>query len=187
MTDVLTLLFFGWLLVVAAGSASAQDWGSEDDGWSQPTIRNEAPQPGAGWALKMGLGFTDDPNTLLLYFEAPYAFDQWVSLGPALQIGIDDHNTIVAPTANLTVTVPLFERARPFIFTGIGFAYLAEDNRPGDDGKAGFLINFGVGLEYQLSERLALGTQMIFNFFPNETLDEDFYYAWQVGGVRISF
>jgi opacity protein-like surface antigen len=186
-TVLLALLVFGWLSTLVAGSAAAQDWGYEDDGWSQPTIRNDAPQPDTGWAIKMGLGFTDDPNTFLLYLEAPYSFDQWVSIGPAIQIGIDDHNTIVAPTANLTVTVPIFDRLRPYIFTGVGFAYLAEDGIRGDDGKFGFLINSGVGLEYQLSQRLALGSQMIFNFFPNQTLGKDLYYAWQVAGVRIAF
>lgn len=183
----LRLLLAGWFSIYIAASATAQDWGSEDDGWSQPTTQSDSPQPGVGWANKAGIGFTRDPNTLLLYFEVPYSFDQWVSLGPAIQIGIDDKNTFVAPTANLTVSVPIFKRARPFISTGIGFAYIAEDNRPGDDGEAGFLINSAIGIEFQLSQRLAVGSQMIFNIFPNKTLGESFVYSWQIGGVRISF
>ena len=183
---ILGVAFIGFFSTLMSGSATAQDWGSENDAWSQPTVRYEQPQGGTGWDLKLGLGFTDDPNTLLLYFEAPYSFDQWVAIGPALQIGIDDHNTIVAPTVNLTVNVPLFDRVRPYGFAGVGFAYLRKDNRPGSDDGADFLINCGFGLEYQLSARLSMGSTMIFNFIPNEVINKNFFYSWQVLGVRIA-
>ena len=181
---------------VLPSSGLAQDWGGEsDDDWSGPANSmsgqggNELP---LGWSLRAGIGFTADPDTFLLNFEMPYAFDQWVSAGPMFQIGLDDHNTIVAPTVNVTVTVPDlpgqdYDRVHPYGFVGMGFAYLEDDNRRNDNSSTGFLINFGFGLEYQVSEKFFLGSQMMFNFLPEETLEEHFFYSWQVGGARISF
>lgn len=192
------------LLVVPP--AIGQDWGREDDDWGPPaTDRRDDrdwdryPTNGGGlvervpgWSFRGGIGFTADPGTLLLNFELPYAFDRWVSAGPMLQVGIDDHDLIVAPTANVIVRVPdlpgeALDRVHPYALVGIGFAVIEDDNRRGDNSSAGFLIDFGVGLEVQLSEHLYLGSQMMFNFLPEETLDEDFFYSWQVGGVRIAF
>ena len=186
-------------LVALPGSALAQDWGDEsdesDDSWSEPANSSSARGGGGlptGWSLRAGIGFTHDPTAFLLNFEAPYAFDQWVSAGPMFQIGFDDHDTIVAPTVNVTVTIPdlpgeNFDRFHPYGFTGMGFAYIEDDNRRNDNSSAGFLINFGFGLEYQVSDNFFLGSQMMFNFLPEEVLDEHFFYSWQIGGARISF
>ena len=50
-----------------------------------------------------------------------------------------------------------------------------------------FLINFGFGLEYQLTQSLFLGSQMMFNFLPKDTLGENFFYSWQIVGARVAF
>ena len=98
--------------VVGLGVASpsiAQDWGGEDDDWavtSEPSPSNGLGSAAPGWSLRAGLGFTADPDTFLLNFEVPYAFDRWVSVGPMFQIGFDKHDTIIAPTLNVTVTIP---------------------------------------------------------------------------------
>lgn len=197
---------FSILLISLA--AGAQDWGSEDDSWDTPTrsptrSRSEAQRQTRsnvptvqelipGWSIRAGLGFTSDPETLLLDFGVPYAFDRWVSAGPMLQVGIDEHDTIVAPTLDVTVRVPdlpgeSLDRLHPYGLVGIGFAVIEDDNRQNDNVSVGFLVHFGVGLEYQVSDHLYLDSQMKFNFLPEETLDVDFFYSWQVGGVRIAF
>jgi len=109
-----------------------------------------------------------------------------------IQVGLDAHNTIVAPTVNLTVTVPDlqgkdWDRIKPFGYVGVGFAYIEDDNRRNDNSSAGFLVDFGFGLEYQLSERLFVGSQMTFNFLPETTLGQNFFYSWQIGGLRLAF
>lgn len=184
------------LVILALPRASlAQDWGEEDDVWTRSEASASDPIGGpmpTGWSLRAGIGFIHDPTALLLNFEAPYAFDQWVSAGPMLQVGLDDNNTIVAPSLNVSVTIPDlpgedFDRFHPFGFVGIGFAYIEDDNRRNDNSSTGFLVNFGVGLEYQLSDNFFLGSQMIFNFLPEETLDEYFFFSWQIGGARITF
>jgi opacity protein-like surface antigen len=183
-------------LIALPSSVRAQEWGGEsDDSWSEPANSRSA-QGGnglpMGWSLRAGIGFVDDPSAFLLNFEAPYAFDQWISAGPMFQIGLDNHNTIVAPTVNVTVTIPDlpgqdFDRFHPYGFAGMGFAYIEDDNRRNNNSSAGFLVNFGFGLEYQVRDNFFLGSQMMFNFLPEEVLDEHFFYSWQIGGARIAF
>ena len=189
-------MILGVLVLLLAHSAGAQDWGRQDDDpWTQPSApAATAAEPGllSGWSLRAGIGFIDDPTALLLNIEAPYTFDQWVYAGPMFQIGIDDNNTIVAPTINVGVTLPDlpgedFDRLHPYGFVGIGFAYIEDDNKRNDNSSAGFLITCGIGIEYQLSESFYVGSQMMFNFLPEETLNEKFFYSWQVGGLRYAF
>jgi len=170
------------LSIALPGASLAQNWEGEPSGNG----------PSSNWSLRTGIGFTADPTTFLLNFEAPYAFDRWVSVGPKFQVGLDKDNTVLAPTVNVNLTIPdlpgeSFDRLHPYLFTGIGFAYLENDNRRHDDSDAGFLINFGFGLEYQVRENVFLGSEMIFNFLPKKTVGEHFFYAWQIGGVRFAF
>ncbi|MFP6656473.1 MAG: outer membrane beta-barrel protein, partial [Myxococcota bacterium] len=189
------LVFLVLMLLSAAMplSSAAQDWRNEsDDNWYQPTVEPDRSKTSTNWSFRTGIGFIDDPNALQLNFEAPYALDEWISIGPMLQIGIDDNNTIVAPTMNFTVTIPDlpgedFDYLKPFALAGMGLAYIEDDNRQNDNSSVGFLINFGVGVEIKISEKLFIGSQMMFNFLPETTLGENFFYSWQVGGIRIAF
>jgi len=109
-----------------------------------------------------------------------------------MQIGLEDHYAIVAPTANLTLRVPDlpgrdFDRVHPYAFAGLGFAYIEKDRGQNDGDGVGFLIDTGVGVEYQVSEKVFLGTQMMFNFLPKETKNEGFFFAWQIAGIRFAF
>ncbi len=184
----LGIVFFGMALALPS---EAQDWGRQADGaWAQPATPTTNGGLLSGWSLRAGIGFIDDPTALLLNIEAPYAFDRWVSAGPMFQIGLDDNNTIVAPTANLTLTIPDLpgedlDWIQPFVFAGIGFAYIEDDNKQNDDSSAGFLVDFGFGLEFQVSESFYLGSQMIFNFLPEETLGQDFFYGVARGDKAI--
>jgi len=67
------------------------------------------------------------------------------------------------------------------------FAWIEDDNRRNDDSSAGFLVNFGFGIELELTPFFFVGSQMSFNFLPERTLGQDFFYAWQVGGLRVAF
>ena len=195
-----TLVCAALFAVVSTAPALAQDWGESDDDWS--TAPDAAPSGGANawndsgsgsWAFRMGAGFTIDPNNFLMNFELPYRFDQYVSAGPMMQIGVEDEKLLVAPTANITVRVPnlpgeALDRFHPNLFAGMGFAVIQNDDRRGENTDAGFLINAGVGVDYDLSARVKLGSRMIFNFLPiNRTLGERFWYSWEVIGIQFSF
>lgn len=189
------LATIGW-----AGAIDAQDWGESEDGWSEDSEpyreSNESSTSSTpvttAWSLRAGVGFTIDPNTFLMNFEVPYRFDQYVSLGPMVQVGVEEQRLLVAPTANLTLTIPnlpgeSLDRFHPNIFGGIGFAVIENDKRGGDKKSAGFLVNAGFGLDYQLSEHLSIGSRMIFNFLPERTLEQKFWYSWEVAGIRLAF
>jgi hypothetical protein len=189
---IATATAWTFTLLLAAQSAFAQDWGAEpSDDPSAPAYYGGSAAH-TGWSARAGLGFTIDPDTVLLNFEVPYSFDRWVSAGPMLQLGLSKDETIVAPTANAILTIPDlpgegFDRIHPYALIGMGFAVLEDKDRNKNKVAAGFLINFGFGLEYQVSESLYVGSQMMFNFLPKETLDERFFYSWQVGGMRVVF
>ncbi len=182
-------------LGLATQSAFAQDWGadpSDDRPASQAPVYSGGSAARTGWSARAGIGFTADPDTLLLNFELPYSFDRLVSAGPMLQVGIDGDERIIAPTANVSVTIPdlpgeRFDRLHPFALIGMGFAVIEDDNRRNDNSAAGFLITVGIGVEYQISDRFYVGSQMMFNILPEETLDQNFFYSWQLGGIRITF
>ncbi|MEM9174422.1 MAG: hypothetical protein AAGC67_04250 [Myxococcota bacterium] len=183
------------LACLSAGPGAAQDWGSDDD-WqpneNQLGGRTTAGPPTTPWSLRAGVGFTADPDNFLMNFELPYRFDPYVAAGPMLQVGLGDDRYLVAPTANLTITgANLFEgemaRFEPNLFAGIGFAVIENSERGGANRGAGFLVNAGVGLDYILSDRLTIGSRMIFNFLPGGTLDETFFYSWEIAGVRLNF
>ncbi len=187
-----TLVLAIAVTLATALPSRAQDWGAEDDGsWSTPA-RSQPVATLSGWSLRGGIGFTEGPDSLLLGFELPYAFDQWVSAGPMLQVGIDNENTIVAPSANVTITFAdlpgrTLDRIKPFVSVGLGFAVIGDDDRQNANTGVGFLIPVGFGLEYPVSDRLSLGSHMTLNFLPEETLNQDFWFSWQVGTVRIAF
>ena len=183
------------LTCLCPGLAFGQDWGSDDD--VQPTGtqlggRTTAGPPTTPWSFRAGAGFTVDPDNFLLNFEVPYRFDPYVSAGPMMQVGLGEDRYLVAPTANLTIHgANLFEgdlaRFEPNVFAGIGFAVIKNGQRGGANRDAGFLMNAGFGLDYILSDRLTIGSRMIFNFLPGGTLDETFYYSWEIAGVRLNF
>ncbi len=176
--------------------AGAQDWSDDDWGATGSTSDRTSTYDDAGpstrWSLRAGLGFTIDPNDFLLNFELPYRFDQYVSAGPMVQVGLADNRYLVAPTANLTITIPdmpgeELDRFHPMIFAGIGFAVLENEDRGGSNRDAGFLVNTGFGVDYALSPRVSIGSRMILNFLPDRTLDEIFFYSWEILGVKLSF
>jgi hypothetical protein len=196
----LAVLLVGSLLVLLTPTlASAQGWGEDD--WEPAPDQTSNTNSGAGqrnesptspWSLRAGMGFTADPDDFLLNFELPYRFDQYVSVGPMIQVGLGERRYIVAPTANLTITIPdmpgeTLDRFHPHFFGGIGFAVIENEERGGSNRGAGFLANAGVGVDYALSERVSVGSRMIFNFLPGRTLDEKFFYSWEIIGLKLDF
>ena len=182
------------LLGLAAPEARAQAWGGPEDDWSagSPSGATTGPGPNTPWSFRAGLGFTADPNDFLLNFDLGYAFDRFVTVGPMMQVGVEDDRFLVAPTANLTITIPdlpgeRLDRFHPFVFVGAGFAILENDDRGGDTRQTGFLVNTGWGLDYQLSDRVSVGSRMILNFLPSRTLDDEFFFTWEVGSIKLAF
>ena len=127
------ILLLALACLLGPGMAAAQDWGSDEEDWqpneNQLGGRTTAGPPTTPWSLRAGTGFTVDPDNLLLNFEVPYRFDQYVAAGPMMQVGLGDDRYLVFGTANLTITgANLFEgdmaRFEPNLFAEPG--YLAD-------------------------------------------------------------
>lgn len=187
-----------WIAILSVGGvlateiASAQVESSSTTGDDSPGYRISDPGgPAEGWSARLGAGFTAGPDTFLLNFEAPYAFNEWIAVGPMLQLGLDDDHTIAAPTLNVTLKYPelpgVFDRVIPYAFGGLGLAVIKDDRARNDDTSVGFLIDVGMGAEYQLSDRVFVGTQMMLDFLPKQTQGQKFIFAWQIGGLRYAF
>ena len=175
------------LMGLAGGAQAQQDW------------RGSMPQePSNSVSVRASLGFTASPETFLMSAEVPFPLSPVFSVGPLIQVGVADDRTIVAPTINgrfnISQSIPndwASNRLQPFVQGGIGFAYIDQEvkrlniKRSRDD--VGFLLNFGFGVDYYLTERIAIGSNLFFNVLPVETTGENFFFSWQVAGARIHF
>lgn len=140
-------------------------------------------------SLRGAIGFTADPDTFLLAFEGNHYVNHNLAIGPLLQLGVADKRVLLAPTLSFRgvfdLGLPELEALQPFVQGGLGLAYLNRDNRRGDDDDVGFLLNFGLGVDYYLRDDLSVGSDMLFNVLPDETLGENFFFSWRV--VSLSF
>jgi opacity protein-like surface antigen len=187
------------ITVLLAGSAAAQTDYPEDR-------RTSSEGGGAGYrdegtfSLKPGLGFTASPDTFLLGFEGDYRVAEPFSLGLLTEVGIDSDLTIVSPQLFARYWPDLGELIdpdvsfiEPYLHLGIGFTWWDADVYKGvNDDDTQFLLSPGFGVDFRINEHVAIGTQMLFNVIPGSIhddtrIDDDFYYSWEVIGVRFRF
>jgi hypothetical protein len=128
--------------------------------------------------------------------ELPYSVTDHFSLGPAMQLGVDSDLTIFTFTANaryafdLSRALPEFDgrhKLKPFVQGGIGLARYSVDVPGPDPSDTGFLLQLGFGIDYYLTESIALGSNMLFNVMPAEVLGDRFFYSWQMASLRFHF
>ena len=140
--------------------------------------------------LRGAVGFTLDPETFLMSAEGDYFVNENLGVGPLFQLGLSDRRVIVAPTANVRGVFDLsgsgLDRLKPFAQGGVGLAYIHKD-RDGDDDDVGFLLNFGFGADYHITERFALGNSLLFNIMPDKVRGENFFFSWQFVSATFRF
>jgi hypothetical protein len=152
------------------------------------------------FSLKPGIGFTSSPTTLLLGFEGDYRVIEPVSIGLLTEVGIDDDLTIVSPQVFARYWPDLGEMIdpdiafiEPYLHLGVGFSWWDADVYKGvNDDDTQFLLSPGFGVDFRINKNLAVGTQMLFNVIPagihdHTPIDDQFYYSWQVIGLRLRF
>lgn len=138
-----------------------------------------------------GIGLTGDPDTFLFAGQADIYIDDSVAVGPAVQLGVSDDDTIFALTAQAKKVFHLNDeklwRWRPFVQGGVGFAYIEKEvgNRDRDD--TGLLVNIGGGIEYLASDELMLGSTLMVNLLPGEVAGEGVYISWEILTVGVWF
>jgi opacity protein-like surface antigen len=165
--------------LLMSGSALAQ---------SQPAPAG----PGQNWSLRAGLGFTSDPGTFLMNFEAERYMRPEVTAGLAVQLGVDDNTLLVAPMVFGRFIFDLsgfsddrVRNVKPFVQAGVGFTHLDVDlgrGRNKDD--TDFLMSFGFGLDYPLNNTIDVGSRMLINVVPSEVLNERIYFSWEIVSIR---
>jgi hypothetical protein len=143
------------------------------------------------FSARPGLGFTASPTTFLFALGLEYFVTENLSAGLQGQIGVSDDHFLAAPTLGVQWTFDLpypgLERLKPLAQGGLGFAYLERDRPGSNPDEVGFLMNFGGGVDYYLTDSIAIGSTMLFNFLPDETLGDHFFFSWQVVAARFLF
>ena len=192
----LSTLGFALAALLAAGlplAASGQGW-DDDYGYDEPDPYRDPPDSSGGVSIRGAFGFTADPEAFEMGIGFPIEISNSVAFTPHLLLAFDDDDTIVAPTANLEVYFRLSERRddfayrlRPYLQAGLGFAYIDRDDGGDNDDEVGFLVAPGLGLEYEVSKNLLVGTNARFNVLPKETGGEHFFFSWEFFSVRIAF
>lgn len=171
------------LLPVAAGRATSAS--SPGTAAGPPSTLRRGTMSAGG-----AVGFTVDPETFLMTGAGDYFLSDNLAVGPLLQLGLADDRLMFAPTANVKAVFDLpgpgFERLKPFAQGGLGLAYIQKDRR-GDDDDVGFLLNFGFGADYFLTERFSLGNSVLFNITPDKVRGENFFFSWQFVSASFRF
>ena len=171
-----------------------------------PVLAQSNDGGGAGYrdegtfSLKPGLGFTAGPETLLLGFEGDYRVAEPFSVGLLTEVGLDDDVTIVSPQLFARYWPDLGELIdsdvafiEPYLHLGLGFSWWDADVYKGvNDDDTQFLLSPGFGVDFRISKQVSVGTQMLFNVIPagihdNTRIDDQFYWSWQVVGLRYRF
>ncbi|MFQ5654918.1 MAG: hypothetical protein ACE5GW_09330 [Planctomycetota bacterium] len=180
-----------------------QDAGDPIDDISRPVPAGgwwgkDDPDDGV-WALRdlrSGIGFTIDPDIFMIAFGLGFGRGGPLELAPLVQLGISDDELLVAPALNVVYGFDLTElsgdrdvqRLTPYVQGGVGMTYL-EKERPGgrDDADTGLLFDFGFGVDYEVGDKLSVGTSILFNLLPAELSDEHFFVSWQLLSLRVAF
>jgi hypothetical protein len=134
----------------------------------------------------VGIGFTSGPSTTLFGAAVDFPCAPDWSIGPSLELGVDDDRTLAALLFQAKRYFPItsdkdeVRRLLPYVHGGVGGAFLEEDRGPGSVDDTELLLAFGGGVRYRVTERVTLGSQLTFNFLPGELLDERSYTSWQI-------
>lgn len=189
-----------WLLVCSvAGACSVASPRRSADLLERPAAVTAAPSSisapadaTGAWFAEPGVGVTFGPDTLLLALTTGRTIDGGFAVGPALQLGIDDHETFFAPTLNVRREFALTEgdlsRVAPYIEAGAGIAYLEKERRGrGDDDEVGFVLTAGVGANVRLDGGVAVGSGVVIDLLPTELVGERLIVAWRVVQLQFRF
>lgn len=158
-----------------------------------PDITAAEARPDEGdWTAGGGVGFTADPVAFLMVFEGGYELVEELSVGPHIQLALDDDGLLLAPTLHVEKSFtlpedlvgPRFDQLRPNVQGGLGLVYIDPDTV---DGEVGFLLNFGFGADYWVTQNVGVSSNMLFNIIPDDVFTENFFWSWEVLGVRFRF
>ena len=143
------------------------------------------------WSFRGGLGFTADPDSFLINFEADRLMRDEVAVGFAIQLGLDDNLMLVSP---MVFTRYLFDwsgqtsefarKVKPYAQAGMGLTHLDKDKGKNSGTDTEFSMSFGAGLDYPLNESIEIGSRMLLTIIPAKVGDDRIYFSWEMISVR---
>jgi outer membrane protein with beta-barrel domain len=137
--------------------------------------------------LEAGAQFaTADSTALGLAFSGDYFFNQNLSIGPLLQVGVTDDLFQFGQTAQLKYTYDIDRRLKTNLQGGAGFIYSRYTKGPNRHDMS-FLIPVGPGLEYNLSDDFSIGTTLLFNFNDLSKVKNENFFVSLLGGLKVRF
>jgi opacity protein-like surface antigen len=188
------VLLVGVLLLASPGIAQDYDDGYGDRDWYSEAPADYGSPRASTVSVRGAVGITSDPSMFALGLGFPIEINRRVAFTPMIQAAFDDDHTIIAPTVNLEYHLDLSDgssdllrRLHPFVQGGIGFAYIHKEQPGNDPDEVGFLLAPGLGLEYELTDNLLIGSNVLFNILPSEVSDENFFLTWQFATLRVRF
>jgi len=172
--------------------AGPQDAGPQEAGSAE--AGEAASASGLGpWSAGASIGLTSDPGTFLMGLSGEIDLSPELRIGPWLRLGVADNVVLVAPSVAATYRVELsgiserLQRFHPTMSLGAGLAYIHKDRGRGNIDDVGLLIHPGFGAEFDIDDRVALGTHFVFDILPIDTAGENFFFSWQALALRVRF
>lgn len=143
------------------------------------------------WSVRGGLGFTADPGSFLMNFEADRLMRDEVAVGFAIQLGVHDNRMLVSP---MVFARYLFDwsgqasefsrKVKPYAQGGVGLTHLDEDKGRHKGKDTEFLMSIGAGLDYPLNDSIDIGSRMLLNIIPSKVGGDRIYFSWEMISVR---
>jgi len=132
---------------------------------------------------------TPDGTAYALGLYGDYYLTRRFSIGPLLQMGLtgDLFQAGLTGQAKYTFGIAGVPELKPHVQAGIGFIYADLDpkgSKREDD--VSFLMPFGAGAEYKLTDQLSLDGTVLFNITNLDVRDENFFITWLIG-LRFAF
>jgi opacity protein-like surface antigen len=159
---------------------------ADDSGSATATAAGEAGAP-KDTTLPVGVGVIFSPSAVLLGAGLDFNIDKQITFGPSLQYGFDDDTNLVSATGQLKYYIALDERQPrflPYLTAGVGVANFDKDGSSSD---SGILVNIGGGARLLTGEHYRIGSELRWNFLPDDLAGEDSYFSLEIVQVVIAF
>ena len=129
------------------------------------------------WIGSAGLGMMVSPSVALISPQIEYVYRRNVFMGPLLQAGIGNGGALICASFTTRLLLGQNPRLRPNVEGGVGVAAASKLF----SGSIGILLHIGMGFDFLVDEKLALGTIIRANFAPPI---QTFVFSWPIFTIR---
>jgi hypothetical protein len=136
--------------------------------------------------------FLPSQSGFLWQVDAQYRVAPAVSIGGFMQVSPFTGGTLFSIAADGRYHFDLgaqsneaLSKLTPYAGVGFGLSHVGSDFGDASDNAA--LFSFIVGVEYDVTDHVAVTSDMRFNVLAGELFGDSFYYSWQMVGARYRF